>query len=273
MPPTSAEATRAALPNYPAVTPQNLTAWVEERLQRVQQAIDRVTTAGPRTLDTTLRAYDDAVAELTLAGSQTGLMHSVCPDKAVRDASEGLLQQISQVAVALSLNRDVYQALAAIDSSSADPATKHYLDRTLLQYRLAGVDKDDATRARLKELQDKATLLGIGFARNVQEGGNKVTVENPSELDGLPPDYLEAHKPGPDGKITLTTDFPDYLPVMTFARSADLRRRMFLAYNTRAFPANHQILLDLLSIRQEDAGLLVFPHWADLATADQMMES
>ncbi|HKO12895.1 MAG TPA: M3 family metallopeptidase, partial [Acidobacteriaceae bacterium] len=46
-----------------------------------------------------------------------------------------------------------------------------------------------------------------------------------------------------------------------------------LAYNTRAFPANHQILLDLLSIRQEVAGLLGFPHWADLATADQMMES
>ena len=43
----------------------------------------------------------------------------------------------------------------------ADPATRHYVERTLLQYRLAGVDKDDATRARLRELQDKATLLGL----------------------------------------------------------------------------------------------------------------
>ncbi|HLJ76156.1 MAG TPA: hypothetical protein VKT75_02025, partial [Acidobacteriaceae bacterium] len=206
---------RAPLPAYTAITPQSLTAWVEERLQSVQQAIDRVSAGATRTLDATLRAYDDAVAELSLAGSQTGLMHSVCPDKTVRDASEGLLQKISQVAVAISLNRDVYQALASIDGSGADPATKHYLDRTLLQYRLAGVDKDDATRARLKELQDKATLLGIGFSRNVQEGGNTVTVENAAELEGLPPDYREAHKPGADGKITLTTDFPDYLPVMT----------------------------------------------------------
>ena len=48
---------------------------------------------------------------------------------------------------------------------------------------------------------------------------------------------------------------------------------MFLAYNTRAYPANQQILLDLLPTRQEIASVLGFRSWADLATADQMMGS
>ncbi len=48
---------------------------------------------------------------------------------------------------------------------------------------------------------------------------------------------------------------------------------MFLAYNTRAYPANKQILLDLLATRQEIATVLGFRSWADLATADQMMGS
>jgi thimet oligopeptidase len=48
---------------------------------------------------------------------------------------------------------------------------------------------------------------------------------------------------------------------------------MFLAYNTRAYPANKQILLDLLATRQEIATILGFRSWADLATADQMMGS
>ncbi len=48
---------------------------------------------------------------------------------------------------------------------------------------------------------------------------------------------------------------------------------MFLAYNTRAYPENHQILLDLLATRQEIADVLGFRSWADLATADQMMGS
>jgi Zn-dependent oligopeptidase len=257
-----------------AVDPEALETWAEERLLRHREAIRRLLAVEEqRTLENTLRAYDEAVAELAAVGSLTGLMHSVYPGKPVRDRAQALLQKISQVGVELSLNRDVYQALARIDASQADAATRHYLDRTLLQYRLAGVDKDDATRDRIRELQDQATLTALSFGRNVQEGGNTVTVEDAAELEGLPPDYLETHEPGADGKITLTTDFPDYLPVMTFARAADLRRRMFLAYNTRAYPANRQLLLDLLKIRQEIATILGFAHWADLATADQMMES
>ena len=269
----SAPVSPSLTPNYPSVDAQNLEAWVEERLRRHREAVARVQSASPRGLETTLRAYDDSIVELGLAGSQTGLMHSVYPEKTVRDAAEGLLQKISQAGVELSLNREVYQALAEIDAGEADAATKHYLERTLLQYRLAGVDKDDATRARIRELQDKATMLSLTFARNVQEGGNTVTVDDPAQLEGLPQDYRAGHQPGADGKIVLTTDFPDYLPVMTFARSNELRRRMFVAYNTRAFPANRQVLLDLLGIRQEMAEILGFAHWADLATADQMMES
>jgi thimet oligopeptidase len=257
-----------------SVDEKSLATWVENGLARHRQAIDRLLAVeGPRTLENTLRAYDDAVAELSAVGSLTGLMHSVYPDKPVRDTAQALLQKISQAGVELSLNRDVYQALDKIDATGADAATKHYLDRTLLQYRLAGVDKDDATREKIRELQDQATMASLNFGRNVQEGGNTVTIGDAKELEGLPPDFLEAHQPGEDEKITLTTDFPDYLPVMTFAKSSELRRKMFLAYNTRAFPANRQLLLDLLRIRQEVATILGFAHWADLATVDQMMES
>src|SRR5207248_6330383 len=49
--------------------------------------------------------------------------------------------------------------------------------------------------------------------------------------------------------------------------------RMFLAYNSRAYPANKEILEQLLAVRQEIADVLGFRSWADLATADQMMGS
>ena len=257
-----------------AVSPASLEAWVNARLDRHQQSIDRLLAVpGPRTLENTLRPYDDAIAELSATGSQTGLLDSVHPDKAIRDMAQALTQKIAQAGVKLGLNQQVYQALNQIDPESADDATRHYLERTLLQYRLAGVDKDEATRSRIKELQDKATMLALSFGRNVQENVNTVVVEDAAELEGLPEDYLQAHQPGEDGKIALTTDFPDYLPVMTFARSNSLRQRMFLAYNTRAYPQNRQNLLDLLAIRKEIAGILGFSSWADLATADQMMES
>ncbi len=107
----------------------------------------------------------------------------------------------------------------------------------------------------------------------MQENVNKVVVEDKAELEGLPEDFSANHPADEHGQITLTTDFPDYLPVMTFARNAKLRLQMFLAYNTRAYPANEGVLLDLLKTRREIANLLGFETWADLATADQMMGS
>ncbi len=252
--------------------------WADQRLTHLQAKLDAMLAErGARTLDNTLRPYDDAVAMLGQVGSECGLLDSVYPDKAIRDTAQSLSQRVSEVATGLSLNQDIYRALAAVDLGSADAATRHYVERSLLQYRLAGVDRDQATRDRLRELQEKATLLALTIGRNVQEGANVVVVDDPGQLDGLPADYLASHQPATEGehagRILLTTDFPDYIPVMTFAKSHELRMKMFLAYNTRAYPANRQLMLDLFGIRHEIANLLGFASWADLATADQMMGS
>lgn len=252
----------------------SLEKWVEAALERHRQALERLLAVSEtRTPENTLRAYDDAVAELSAAGSQTALLDSVHPEKKIRDKAQALTQKVSEAGTLLALNQTVYRALDAMDIASADEATRHYVERTLLQYRLAGVDKDDATRAKIKELQDKATLLSLTFGRNVQEHVNRVDVKDVSELDGLPPDFIAAHPANEHGQITLTTDYPDYMPVMTFAKNAELRLKMFLAYNTRAYPANEGVLLNLLKIRREIANILGFDTWADLATADQMMGS
>lgn len=256
------------------LTPDSLKTWVGHHLLAHQTAIDQLLTVlEPRTVDNTLVPYDRAVAALGVSGSEAGLLHSVCQEKAVRTQAEAMVQAVSEAAVQLSLNPQVYLALSSIDTSNIDAATKHYLERTLLQYRLAGVDKDQATRERIQQLQEHITELGLTFGRNVQEQGNTVVVDDAAELDGLPEDFLARHTPDAEGHRTLTTDYPDYQPVMTFARSDALRRRMFLAYNTRAFPANKPILMDILSTRKQLANTLGFDSWADLATADQMMGS
>jgi len=259
--------------------PARLDAWVNQHLEVQRQAIQKLLAVkGIRTVANTLAPYDRANAALTVAGSEAYLMYAVSPHKEIRDAANTLVQKISQAGVVLSLNQPVYRALAAIDATHADPATQHYLSRTLLEYRLSGVDKDAATRKHIQKLQERITQLGLAFGKNVQDSVHTVLVHHPDELAGLPADYIAQHQPGPTGTseagvITLTTNYPDMVPVMTYAKSAKLRREMYLAYNTRAYPANRQILLDLLTARQELATTLGYKHWADLATADQMIGS
>jgi len=250
-----------------------LAAWVTARLAAHEEALKALLAVeGARTLENTLRLYDVAVEQLSLAGAQANVLNSVAADKAVRDQAQMDSQRVAMAGAALSLNRGVYDALAAMELTGAGDATRYYVERTLLSYRLAGVDKDEATRKKLQELHEQATRLSLEFSRNIQEGGKTITAST-EELEGLPADYLERHKPDTDGKVSISTDQPDMQPVMTFAASAALRQRMFLAYNTRAYPGNKTILEDLLKTRQEIASVLGFRSWADLATADQMMGS
>jgi thimet oligopeptidase len=257
-----------------AASAEALAAWVGGRLAAHEAALAALLAVeGPRTPANSLRPFDEAIEQLNLAGAQAGVLNSVAADKTVRDQAQQEAQRVAMAGSALSLNRAVYDALSAIDLTGASAATQHFVQRTLLSYRLAGVDKDQATRDRLQALHEKATHLSLDFSRNIQEGGKTIDA-TAAELDGLPSDYIARHPVSDaEGRVTLTTDQPDMQPVMTFAASAALRERMFLAYNTRAYPANQQILLDLLATRQEIATVLGFRSWADLATADQMMGS
>ncbi|HVR25661.1 MAG TPA: M3 family metallopeptidase [Candidatus Polarisedimenticolia bacterium] len=242
-----------------------------DRLAAGQRSIDTLLSAkGPRTIENTLVPFDEAVHQNNSAGYFAGLMEQVHPDATFRDRATLMLTKASAAQTAVALNHEVYNALAALDLSKADAATRFYVQRQLLEFRLAGVDKDDATRARLKKLNDQATEQQSMFDRNISDGKNSVAAD-PAELDGLPQDYIDRHKPGGDGKVHLTTDYPDALPVFTFAKSDSLRRRMSLAFNTRAYPKNQEVLTSLMKTRYEIATLLGYSSWADYNAADKMI--
>ena len=97
--------------------------WVGYHLAREQRFVDDVLAVkGARTIENTLRPFDNAQNELTIAGGEAYLMYAVAPQKEVRDAGQALAQQVQQAATVLSLNQEVYRALAAVEVAAADPA-------------------------------------------------------------------------------------------------------------------------------------------------------
>jgi thimet oligopeptidase len=243
-----------------------------DRLDSAQRSIDKiVAVTGPRTIGNTLSNYDAALGQINAALYFSMLMEAVHPDAAFRDRATAMTRKVSVAQTALSLNRGVYQALEAVPVSHADPATQYYLRRQLLEFRLAGVDKDDAMRTRLKVLNDELTEEQSAFERNINDGQKTVEVHDASELTGLPQDYIDGHKPGKDGVIRITTSYPDYIPVMNFAVSDALRRRLYLAFYTRAYPQNRDVLMKMLRTRYEIASSLGYKSWADYNAADKMI--
>ena len=97
------------------------------------------------------------------------------------------------------------------------------VEESLAGFRRSGVDKDEATRQQIRDLQNEITAIGNEFDKNIREDVRSVQVEA-SELEGLPQDYIDAHPADDSGLVTITTDYPDLYPVMTYAKSDDLRK-------------------------------------------------
>jgi thimet oligopeptidase len=243
----------------------------EQQLAAAQQSLDTLPKGvAPRTIDNTLRPYDEALRHLNSAGYFAGLMEAIHPDANFRDRATAMVKKAGAAQTALSLNQAVYLALKSIDASSADAATQYYLRRQLLEFRLSGVDKSEAERAQLRTLNDQLISRQSTFERNIADSRKTVTA-TPAELEGVPADYLEHHKPGKDGLIEISTDYPDYFPVMKFARNSELRRRLSLAFNTRAFPQNRDVLREIMESRFAIAQIAGYSSWADYNAADKMV--
>ena len=247
---------------------------IDRRLGYTRTVLGRLLAVrGRRTIANTLVPYDRIRAELNATGGEAQLIAAVHPDSGMRTIAEQAGQRVSSLATDLSLDRRVFDAIAAVDLRGADPATRYYVDRIRLEFRLAGVDRDNATRARIRALRDELLKAGQEFSRNIRDDVRPITVDSPADLEGLPEDFLASHRPDSSGHIALTTAYPDVLPVLTYAKSDDLRRRARVAFDTRAYPQNLAVLDRVIALRAELAQLLGYSSWADYITADKMVGS
>ena len=124
------------------VPPGQFAADCQKSLEEARAAIAKLKSSRDR--EQILAAYDSATAALGNNASRANLASNVHPDPQVRQAAERCEQQIDALSVEISLDRQVYDALVAAQPSGTSPDTRHWLDRTLLEFRRAGVDRDPA---------------------------------------------------------------------------------------------------------------------------------
>ncbi|NPC70413.1 Zn-dependent oligopeptidase [Corallococcus exiguus] len=245
----------------------------EEALSKARDGIARLKTlpasTPPREV---LELFDESSAALDDAAARASVVRHTHPEVALREAAEAAEQAIENLANDIRMDRGVYDVLAAVSLANEDAATRKWMEKVLRDFRRAGVDRDEATRARVKALQEELVRIGQEFSRNISQDTRKVSLP-PSALDGLPEDYVRAHAPGEDGQVRISTDYPDLVPFLTYARDGKAREELWRANRQRGYPANVNVLQSLVQKRHELATLLGYPHWAAYATEDKMVRS
>lgn len=205
--------------------------------------------------------------------SKASLFRNVHPNAALREAADNCQQKVIELITEINLSKPLYAKIAKIDTSQLSALDKRYVEELIQDYKRSGVDLDENSRNRIRALQDEIVALGQSFNKNIREDVRSISVSSTSELEGLPQDYIDAHPAGEDGKITLTTSYPDYLPVMQYAKNDALRLAFYKEFRKRGYPANEKVLKDLLIKRAELAKILGYSDYASYVTEDLMIKT
>jgi len=209
-----------------------------------------------------LELWNDADVALRDADSAAGLLSEVSPDPDVRGYAEQRAQEIDRLRTDRGLDRQLYDVLAATDATGLDELAARFREHVLRDFRRSGVDQSEEVRARLREISERLTVLEQDFARVIREDVRSIRVL-PDQLAGLPEDWIAAHPPAEDGLVSVSTDYPDYVPFRTFAKDAAARRSLTIKFLNRGFPDNEAVLHEMLALRDEKARILGYRSWPD----------
>ncbi len=252
-----------------AATAAEIDAATDSTIATAADLLARVTTADATDIEL-LDRFDEGVATLSNLSGLLGLIGRAHPGAEVRTAADAAFARVSGELSAVTLNPAIFAILDGLDVSGEDAATRYYVDRTLRDFRRAGVDRDDATRDRVRQLQDELTDIGTAFGRNIQEDVRTGHFP-PSALDGLPADFVANHPVGEDGTVAITTDYPDIRPFLSYSTDASARETMWRISRQRGYPVNVDVLERLIQRRYELATLLGYGSWAQFVTETKMI--
>ncbi len=238
-------------------------------LKAAQGLLDRILKGEKQPLElyNQLQVHVDALVSLP------GLLSQVHPDLKVREEAEKCEQEASQFTTGLSLNKKLYDVFAGINPKGLSKHAKRLLGKTLQDYKRSGIDKDEATRAKIKALEEELVIIGQNFSRNIRDDQRFVEVDPQTGLAGMPADYVKDHPVGSNGKVKITTDYPDFIPFMTYADDAKARQALWIQFNQRGYPKNEQVLKELIQKRHDLALLLGYPSFADYVVEDKMVKN
>lgn len=226
-----------------------------------------------RTEQNTLKPYNQIQIHLDAANSLSSLLSEVHPSEKTRDEAEQCEQEAHRFATELSLSKPLYEALLALNPKKLSKEAQRLLTNTLRDFRRSGIDKDEKTRNKIKKLEEELVEIGQAFSRHIRDDQRFIEVDPETGLKGLPADYVASHPAQPNGKAKITTDYPDFIPYLSYAEDANARKELWVLFNQRGYPANEPILRNLIAKRHELALVLGYKSFADYVVEDKMVKT
>lgn len=214
---------------------------------------------------------DDMEAKLDFVLSPIYLLKEVHPDDNLRKACQQVVETLFNFDNKMDLDEELYQSLKAFSENPPhlSPVEARLLKERMDHYLRNGFQLDAPERDELQKIDEKITSAELLFQKNI--AGSEVALQfSEAEMEGLPDDFKEERYRQDGSYYRVTTQYPDFYPMMRLAQNEGVRKQLFMAFNTRAKEGNLPLLRELLELRRERSLLLGFPNYAAFQLGDKM---
>ncbi|TBR26267.1 hypothetical protein EPO15_00485 [bacterium] len=214
-------------------------------------------------------ALDAVLGDLEAETAAPTFLKYCSPDAAVREAAHAAETELGRYSVDVFTREDLYLRAKASRAEGLSPAAARLREKTLSDFRRNGLDLPPLQRARLTLWRKQLLDMELAFGKNLNEVRDFLAA-GPSDLEGLPEEFVGRLGVLPDGRRKVTLDYPDSLPFMANARRPEARRAMYSLVNRRAVPENVALLEEILALRRRVAQALGYPSYAHYILEERM---
>ncbi len=260
---------------------------IEAGMQEELAEIARITSnADAPTFDNTILALERAGETLDVATTVLGNYLSALATDELHAIAERVMPRLMEHSNKITLDKTLFERIKQVWEGMAaaglDDEQRMVTEKWYKNFTRNGALLDEGRKEEYNAITQELSLLELSFEQNNLKDKNRFSmhITSPDDLAGIPDSIRalaadKARDKGVDGWL-FTLDGPMYVPFMRYAANRELRRRMYLAYNTISAKGdeldNKETVRRIANLRRKVAGMLGYGTFADYVLANRMAE-
>lgn len=274
------------VPPFDIIKPEHFIPAYEKGMEQQIAEIEKlVNNPDAPTFENTIVALDRSDKLLSEVSRVFGGLSGANTNDEIKAIQKEMAPRLAAHRDEINLNKKLFERIKAVyeqrDELNINNEQMYLLENLYKRYVRNGANLNDEDQAKLKEINQELSKLGVQFGQNVLAETNefKLVIESEEDLAGLPESSITgaaeaAKEAGLEGKWVFTTHKPSMIPFLQYSEKRDLREKLYRAYTKRGDNDNQhdnkKILSDLIKLRVERANLLGYKTYADYVLETRM---
>ena len=261
---------------------------IHEGIRRQNAEID-VIVHNPEvpTFSNTVLPYEKSGELLHNVNTVFGNLLSAETNDELQELAKEIMPMMSEHENNISLNEDLFARIKTVydrrGKEELNPEQTKLLEDIYNGFVRNGANLQGEAKEKYRTLCKELSLLTLQFGENNLKETNdyRLVLTEESQLSGLPESAVEAAaevagEEGAEGWV-FTLQAPSYGPFMMYADNRDLRRELYMAYNTKCTHDNAcnnlEIVKRIVNVHMEIAQLLGYANFAEYNLQERMAQN